>query len=497
MKTEVEILKNYINGKFVESKTTEFLNAMNPATDEILAKVPLSTKEECYMAVEAAKSAFPKWKNTPGIQRIQPILKLTQLLKEKLNDIAIIGTMNHGKELEAMIGEVVRAWQMCEAAISVPEMQKGEFMEDVAEGIDEYTVLEPLGIFLMIPPFNFPAMIPFWTMPFAVAVGNTYIVKINEQTPLAMQRIIEWCIDKAGFPPGVVNFIHGGPQQAIWLIEHPDIVGVSSVGSTPVAKDIYRRATSLGKRAMCHGGANNFLVVDQTANLDKIIPNMMNSCFGNTGQRCLAGKVVMVVGPEKFYEKVKIKFVEAAKKLKVGYGLDKDIFMGPVVSKKALEKLKSQIQDCVNAGGKLLLDGRNIKVDEFPNGYWLGPTIIEGLKPGFIWYDDEVFGPVVKFDRVDTLDEAIKIINANPKGNAVTIYTESGENARHFRHEVNCGNIGINLGIVAPIAWFPFAGTKESFFGTLRAQAREAVQFFTQARVIIERFHGSTKIEWD
>ncbi|MHA1340523.1 MAG: CoA-acylating methylmalonate-semialdehyde dehydrogenase [Promethearchaeota archaeon] len=497
MSKEIEILKNYINGQFVESKSTEFVNAMNPATDEILAKVPLSTKEECYAAVEAAKKAFPMWRNTPGIKRIQPILRLTQLLKDKMEDISVIGTMNHGKEIAALRGEVVRAYQMCEAAVGVPEMQKGEFMQDIAEGIDEYTILEPLGVFLMIPPFNFPAMIPFWTLPFAVAAGNTFIVKINEQTPLAMQRIIEWCIDKAGFPPGVVNFIHGGPQQAIWLIEHPDIVGVSSVGSTPVAKDIYKRATSLGKRAMCHGGANNFLVIDQTANLNKIMNNLMNSCFGNTGQRCLAGSVIMVVGPEEYYQKVKAKFIDAAKKLKVGYGLDSDTFMGPVVSRKALEKLKSQIQECVDAGAKMLLDGRDIKVEGYPNGYWLGPTIMEGLKPGFKWYDDEIFGPVVMFDRADTLDEAIKIINANPKGNAVTIYTESGENARHFRHEVNCGNIGINIGIVAPIAWFPFAGAKESFFGTLRAQGREAVQFFTQARVIIERFHGSTKIEWD
>ncbi|MBD3350906.1 MAG: CoA-acylating methylmalonate-semialdehyde dehydrogenase [Candidatus Lokiarchaeota archaeon] len=490
-------LKNYINGKFVESKTDKVKFTMNPATDQQLAAVPLSTKEECYEAVAAAKAAFPAWRNTPGIKRIQPLLKLQALLKEQMNKISDIGSENHGKERRALKGEVVRAYQMCEAAIGTPELQKGEFMSDIATGIDEYSILEPLGVFLMIPPFNFPAMIPFWTLPFAVATGNTFILKANEQTPLAMQHIFIECIDKAGFPPGVVNCIHGDAEQAIMLIEHPDIKGVSSVGSTPVAKDIYKRATSLGKRAMCHGGANNFLVIDQTANLDKIMSNLMNSCFGNSGQRCLAGSVVMAVGNEKFYEKVKAEYSNAAKKLKVGYGLDPETFMGPVVSKASLTKLKRQIQEALDDGATMVLDGRDIEVDGYPNGYWLGPVIMEGAKPGQKWYDDEIFGPVVMLDRVDTLDQAIEIINKNPKGNAVTIYTESGENARHFRHEINCGNIGINIGIVAPIAWFPFAGAKDSFFGTLRAQAREAVQFFTQARVVIERFHGSTKIEWE
>lgn len=493
----VETLPNYINGKFVASAATEHVEAMNPATDEVLARVPLSTKDEIDACVAAALAAFPAWRDTPGVERIQPMFRLQALLKDNLKAIATICTLNHGKEYAASVGEVVRAYQMCEAAISVPEWQKGEFMSDIATGIDEYSVKVPLGAFVMVPPFNFPAMIPFWTMPFAVAAGNTYIVKINEQTPLAMQRIFETCIDKAGFPPGVVNMIHGGPQQAKWLIEHPGTAGVSSVGSTPVAMDIYRRATALGKRAMCHGGANNFLVIDQTANLDKIMPNIMNSCFGNTGQRCLAGSVVMAVGPAPFYDKVRDAFVAAARACKVGFGMDDDTFMGPVVSRKALETLRGQVQAGVDEGARLILDGRQVQVPGHEKGYFIGPCVFEGAKPGMIIYDEEVFGPVVCMDRVDTLDEAIAIINANPKGNAVSIYTESGENARHFRHEIQCGNIGINIGVVAPIAWFPFAGAKDSFFGTLRAQGREALDFFTQARVVIERFHGSTKIEWD
>ncbi|MHA1681324.1 MAG: CoA-acylating methylmalonate-semialdehyde dehydrogenase [Promethearchaeota archaeon] len=493
----MELLKNYINGRFIASETTEVVKTMDPAKNIVLAEVPLSTRNECNGAVEAANNAFPSWRQTPGIKRIQPILKLQALLKEYTDVIAEIGSMNHGKELPALKGEVVRAYQMCEAAIAVPEMQKGEYMSDIATGIDEYSIKEPLGTFLMIPPFNFPAMIPFWTMPFAVASGNTMIIKANEQTPLAMQKIFELCIDKCEFPPGVINYVHGGPEQAKWFIEHPGIVGVCSVGSTPVAKDIYRRATNLGKRAMCHGGANNFLVIDKTANLEKIMANLMNSCFGNSGQRCLAGSVIMVAGTKEYYEEVKKAFISAAKSLKVGYGLDPGSFMGPVVSRKSLDKIKSQIQRGVDEGGTLLLDGRGIVVPGYEEGHFIGPTIMEGAKPGDYIYDEEVFGPFVCFDHVETIQSALDIINANPKGNAVTIYTESGENARFFRQGVNCGNIGINIGVVAPIAWFSFAGAKDSFFGILRAQGREAVNFFTQARVIIERFHGSTKIEWD
>jgi malonate-semialdehyde dehydrogenase (acetylating)/methylmalonate-semialdehyde dehydrogenase len=493
----METLRNYIGGKFVESKATAFLEAVNPAKDEVLAKVPVSTKDEVTAVVAAAKAAFPAWRNTPGIQRIQPIMKLQALLKENIKSLTDITVQNHGKEWDAAEGEVIRAYQMCESAIAVPELQKGEFMEDIALGIDEYTIREPLGVFVMIPPFNFPVMIPFWFMPFAVAAGNTYIIKSNEQTPVPIQRIFETCIDKAGFPPGVVNLIHGGPDVGIALIEHPDVKGVSSVGSTPVAKMIYTKATGLGKRAQCHGGANNFLVVDRTANIDKIMPNMMNSIYGNSGQRCLAGKHVVVVGDAAFYDKFKKKFIETAASLKVGYGIDKASFMGPVSAKKNLDKLLQQIQNGIKDGATLVVDGRAIKVPGFEKGFFLGPCVFENVKPGNYLLKEELFGPVASLHRVDKLDEAIAMLNADPRGNATTIYTESGENARHFRHDVQAGNVGINIGVVAPLSWFPFAGAKESFFGTLRAQGREAVEFFTQAHVVIERFHGSTRIEWD
>src|SRR5271157_1499482 len=491
-----EVLKNYVNGQFIESESTEFFEARNPATDEVLALVPKSTAEEVDAVVAAANNAFPDWRDTPGIVRIQPMLKLQQLIKDNIDELSKSIVINHGKEWEAATGEVVRAYQMCEASLSFPELQKGEYMQNMATGIDEYTMKVPLGVFTMIPPFNFPLMVPLWFMPFSIMAGNTYIIKANEQTPLAMQEFFK-VVDQAGFPPGVINMVNGGPDVATALIDHPYVKGVSSVGSTPVAKSIYRRATDLCKRAQCHGGAHYFLTVTAQANVDKILSNMMNSIFGNSGQRCLAGKTVLVVADEEYYDHFKAKFVEAAAALKVGYGMDKESFLGPVVSRRSLEKLTADIEMGVNEGATLLLDGRGIEVPDYPNGFWLGPTIFEGVQPGQYCWEEEVFGPVCNLARLDTLDEAIALINRDPRGNATTIYTESGEEARHFKMQVETGNIGINIGVVAPVAWFPFAGAKESFFGDLRAQGFEALKFYTIEKVVIERFHGSTKIEWD
>ncbi len=492
----MKVLENYVNGKFVSSKSDRFMEYMNPALDEPLGKIPMSTREEVDEAVKAAKEGFLVWKKVPGIERIHPLLRLVDLIKENVEEITESIVINHGKEWNAARGEVVRTYQNIEASLCVPEYQMGKYMPNIALGIDEYSILEPLGVFIMIPPFNFPALVPFWFLPFAVAAGNSYIVKSNEQTPWALEVIFKY-IDEAGFPPGVLSLIHGDVEIVNQLIEHPEVVGVSSVGSTPVAQAIYKKASSLCKRAQCHGGANNFLVITENANVDKIMSNLINSFFGNSGQRCLAGSIVMVVGSQKFYDSVKQKFIEATRALKVGYGMNKETFMGPVVSKKALNKLHEQIQNGLDEGATLILDGRGLKIKGYEKGYFLGPCIFENAKPGMKVYDEEVFGPVACLDCVDTLKEAIEIINQNPKGNAVTIYTESGEESRYFRNEVNNIQLGINIGVVAPLAWFPFAGAKDSFFGTLRAQGYEALRFFTQERVIIERFHGSTKIEWD
>jgi malonate-semialdehyde dehydrogenase (acetylating)/methylmalonate-semialdehyde dehydrogenase len=492
----MNVLKNYINGKFVASKSTQFIDIMDPAKDEVIALKPNSTQEEIDKTIAMAQAAFPGWRDTPGIKRIHPLIKLHQLLLENLDKITEAVVVNHGKEWAAARGEVIRGYQMVEAALSVPEVQKGQFMSNIGLGIDEFSVLEPLGVVLIIVPFNFPAMIPFWFLPFAVATGNTVIIKSNSQTPLAMQLMTEY-IDQAGFPNGVINYLHCNAAKGDYLIKHPLIKAVSSVGSTPVATHIYKTASDAGKRAQCHGGANNFLMVTEQANLDSIMPNMMNSCYGNTGQRCLSGSVVMVVGSQEYYVHFKKKFLEATNALKIGYGMDKENSMGPIVSKKALATILKQIQDGIDEGAELILDGRDLKIDGYPNGYWLGPCVYEKAKPGMNVYDDEIFGPVVCLDRVDTLTEAIEISNAHPMGNAITIYTENGSEAREFRYNSNAGQIGINIGIVAPIAWFPFAGAKNSFFGSLRAQGPEVIKFYTKEVVVIEKFHGTTEIPWD
>jgi len=410
----MNVLKNYINGKFVASKSTQFIDIMNPAKDEVIALKPNSTQEEIDETIAVAQAAFPGWRDTPGIKRIHPLIKLHQLLIENLDKITEAVVVNHGKEWAAARGEVIRGYQMVEAALSAPEVQKGQFMSNIGTGIDEFSVLEPLGVVLIIVPFNFPAMIPFWFLPFAVATGNTVIVKSNSQTPLAMQLMTEY-IDQAGFPKGVINYLHCNAAKGDYLIEHPLIKAVSSVGSTPIATHIYKTASNAGKRAQCHGGANNFLIVTEQANLESIMTNMMNSCFGNTGQRCLAGSVIMVVGRPEYYDHFKKKFLEATNALKIGYGMEKENSMGPIVSKKALAKLLKQIQDGIDEGAELILDGRDLKIDGYPNGYWLGPCVYEKAKPGMKVYDDEIFGPVVCLDRVDTLTEAIEVSNAQTR----------------------------------------------------------------------------------
>lgn len=491
------VLPNYVNGKWAASKGTKLYDVYNPATGKVYHQVPESTKDEVEETVKAAHAAFLKWREVPVTQRIQPLLRCLQTIKERKEDIAKSITQNHGKEYAASDAEVVRAYQMIEASLCTPDWQKGEFMDSVAPGIDEYSIRCPLGVGAHIPPFNFPGMVPFWFWPFAVASGNTFIIKSNEVTPVSMQLMFD-AIDKAGFPPGVINYIHGGVDVANMLIDHPLVKTVCSVGSTPVAKAIYTRASSHFKRAACHGGANNYMLITPSCNIDELVPNILNSCFGNTGQRCLAGSTVVAVGNEKFYESVKSKLLATIKeKVHPGSGFEKTSFMGPVVSKKALATLHSQLESAVQEGAQLLVDGRNIKVDGYPDGFWLGPTVLEGAKLGMKCYEEEMFGPIIRFDHIDNLSLAIERINAHHQGNAATIYTENGQESRRFRHEVACGNVGINIGLAAPVAWFPFAGAKESFFGSLRAQGRECFMFYTQAHVIIERFHGHAKIEWD
>ena len=481
---QAERLRNYVGGKWVESKSTVWEEVRNPATDEVLSLVPMSTKEEVDECVRAAKEAFPAWRSTPQVVRARYLFRLKHLLEERQAELSRVLTLEHGKEYRAAFGEMRRLIEMVEVACGIPTLMMGDYSEDIAPRIDEYTIRVPLGVFAMIPPFNFPGMVPWWFMPWAVALGNTYIIKPNRQCPMTQQRLYE-LIDEVGFPPGVVNLVNGGREVGNRLIEHPDVKGISFVGSTPGAKAIYRKCAEHGKRCQAQGGANNFLVVMPDVDLDAIMPNIMESCFGNAGQRCLSGGVILGVGP--VYERLKEKYLEAARKLKVGNGLDEDVDMGPVVSREALQKLHAAIARGIEEGARLLLDGRGIKVEGYPNGYFLGPTVFEA-EPGMYIFEEEVFGPVKCLKKVESLDEAIRLINSSHYGNAATIYTQNGAWAREFRYRVEAGNVGINVGIVAAMAFYPFAGMKDSFFGDLHGQGKDVLDFFTDRKLIIERW---------
>ncbi len=478
------MLKNYIDGEWVAS-SGESLEVDNPATGEVIARVPLSTAEEVDQAVAAAKAAFPEWRETPPLVRARYMFRLKGLMEDHFEDLARTIVEEHGKTIDEARGEVRRAIENVEVAMAVPSLMMGYNAEDIAEGIDEEAVLQPVGVFCCIAPFNFPAMVPFWFLPYAVACGNTYIVKPSEVCPISQSRLFE-LMDEVDLPPGVVNLVNGSKETVDALLTHPDVAGVSFVGSTPVAKHIYATAAAHGKRAQCQAGAKNCLVVMPDAVLDRTVPNIITSAFGTAGQRCLAGALVLAVG--EVYEPLKAQLVEAASRIKVGYGLDEGTQMGPVVSRKALDRILGYIERGLEEGAELILDGRGVRVEGYPNGHFIGPTIFDQVRPEMTIAREEIFGPVLGIIRVADFDEALEIIEGIPYGNAASLFTSSGKWAREFKYRVRCGNIGINIGIAAPIASFPFGGMKESFFGDLHGQGRDAIQFFTDRKVVITRW---------
>lgn len=487
----VRELKNYIDGNWIESESDIFEEVKNPATNETLAKVPFSTEEEVLQAIDSAKRTFnEEWRNASINDRIDPLFEYVQVLREEKKNIAKVLVKEHGKELSAALGEVDRTIQMVQDACTVMEIGKGDFSENVASApIDEYSVMRPLGVFTMIPPFNFPAMVPWWFAPYAISVGDTYIIKANEVCPMTQQYMFELIDSKLDLPDGVINLIHGGPEVAEILIEHPDVEGVSFVGSTPVARHIYKLAAEHGKRVQAQAGANNYHVVMPDANLDRAVDNLLGPYWGNSGQRCLAGSVLIGVG--EIYDELKSEFVSRSKELKIGYGLDEEVDMGPVVSEKNLNDLKEWIDKGLEEGGKLVLDGRDVSVEGYPDGYFLGPTIFENVEPGMEIFDEEVFGPVMCLYHAENLDEAVNVINRDSYGNATTIYTENGRWARKFQNEVKVGNVGINIGTVAPMSYYPFCGMKDSFFGDLHGQSKDVVNFLADRQVVVRRWFGS------
>jgi len=482
---ESALMKNYVNGEWVESSGRETLDVVNPATAETIARAPLSTQGDMAQATGAAAEAFAEWRETPPLTRARHLFRLKVLLEERFDELAGTIVQEHGKTFDESAGEVRRAIENVETAAGVPSLMMGYNLEDVAAGIDEYAIRQPLGVFGVIAPFNFPLMVPMWFLPMAIACGNTVVVKPSEQTPISQARLFE-LIDEVGFPPGVANMVHGGADASQALIEDPNVKGISFVGSSPVAKLIYERAAAAGKRVQCQGGAKNFLVVMPDANLDQAIPGLITSLYGCAGERCLSGAVMLAVGDA--YEPLRDGFVAAASKICVGYGLDEATQMGPLISSKHRERVLGYIEKGIEEGANLLLDGRGVTVDGYPAGFFVGPTVFDDVRPGMVIAGEEIFGPVACIIRVKDLDEALDVIHANPFGNATSIFTSSGKSARTFRYRVQAGNVGINVGIAAPMSFFPFGGMKGSFFGDLHGQGSDAVNFFTDRKVVIERW---------
>jgi len=483
----MEAAQNYIGGKRSDPGGEELDPVVNPASGEAWASCRASSDQQVAQAASCAEDAFKKcWRATAPLERARLLMGLKEQIVTNRDRIARILTREHGKTLAESEMELTRAIENIEVASGVCSLMMGRYLEDAAAGIDEYTIRQPLGVFVTLCPFNFPAMIPFWFLPYALATGNCMIVKPSPRVPLTMQEIFK-LIDQVGFPAGVVQMVQGAGRTAKALITQKAVKGISFVGSTPVGKQVYKLAGEHGKRVQVQAGAKNFAVMLPDADLDRSCENMVASAFDCTGQRCLALSAVLI--QREVYQQACQKLVQVAKARKVGFGLDEGVEMGPVISRAAQEKIEGYIDHGVREGAKLLLDGRGLKVKGYPNGYWLGPTIFGDCRADMKIVQDEIFGPVLCLLAVDGLDDALEIIHKSKYGNAASIFTNSGAAARKFRYEVGCGNLGINIGVAAPMAFFHFSGLKDSFFGDLHAQGRDGFQFFTEAVVVVERWH--------
>jgi len=487
-----KILYNYINGKWTKSKTNEYDDIRNPATGELIARNTRSTKAEVQEAVRCAEEAFSDWRNTPVPDRVQPLFKFAKYLKDNQKDLAVQMVNEHGKTFKEAATEIMRSWQYVEHACAAPDLMKGEITLDVGHDISEYFVRVPLGVFCFLGPFNFPALTSLYWV-WAVACGNTVVVKAPSKTPCTLNKIFEEGVDKVGFPNGVVNLLNCSGSTFSSALELDAVKGITFIGSTKIGHQVYKLAADNGKRAQCMTGAKNCAVVMPDTNFtsDAIMGNLLRSCFGNTGQRCFA--ISNILPMAEIYEPFKKRFVDATKNLKVGYGLDEETDVGPVVAKDNLEMLHKEIENGLEEGAKLLLDGRNIKVKRYPNGNWLGPTIFEvkDVKPAMYLLEEEVFGPVVCLKKVESLDEAIGFINTGKYGHSAVIYTEMGEWAQRFTKGVNVGQVGVNIGTPAPIGFYPLGGRRQSKFGALRSRGRQAFDFYTDQKVVITRWLGA------
>jgi len=478
-------LPNFVGGAWRRSDASERVAVQDPATTETLAYAPLSRPAEVAATVEAAQAAFPEWRSTPVGERVQPLFRLKALLERDLDALARTITQECGKTLAESRGELRRGIENVEVAAGMPSLIQGWNNEDVARGIDEHLFRQPLGVVAAITPFNFPGMIPLWFLPYAVATGNCFVLKPSERVPMTARHLVRLC-DEAGFPPGVVGLVNGGKDVVDALIDHPGVRAVSFVGSTPVARYVYARATANGKRAQCQGGAKNPAIVLPDADMDMATRILGDSAFGCAGQRCLATSVVITVGEAgtAFADRI----AEDARTRRVGYGLDDEAQMGPVISHDSKARIEDLVATGEREGGRLLVDGRHRSVAGYSSGWFLHPTVVMDADPKGTLARTEVFGPVLTMLHADTLEDAIDLANDRSFGNQACLFTASGAAARQFRYEVRAGNVGINLGVAAPMAYFPFSGWGESFFGDLHAQGRHGVEFYTDTKVVVERW---------
>jgi malonate-semialdehyde dehydrogenase (acetylating)/methylmalonate-semialdehyde dehydrogenase len=491
------IVQNWIGGIWKRSRSTETIQVLNPATQEILAHTPLGTETDVEEAVAAAQTAFVSWRKTPAVERVQYLFRFKTLLEAHQEEISRIITQEHGKTLIESRGSVRRAIQMVETACGIPSLLQGESSEDIAAGIDSISIRRPMGVFAGIAPFNFPAMVPFWFWPFAIACGNTYVLKASERVPLTSVKIFA-LLEQTGLPAGVMNLLQGGKTVVNALCQHPQVKGISFVGSTPIAKHVYTLGCANGKRVQALGGAKNVMVVLpdslQTDTWKKrTLRTAVESVIGCAGERCLAGSVILCVG-DKTYQEFQEGAISLAKQIRVGNGLEATTDMGPVISEAAKEGICALISRAVGEGARLLFDGRE-GVEDMP-GYFLRPTVLADIQSHMEIAQKEVFGPVLLLGKVDSLEAAISWINHIPYANTSTLFTASGASARKFAYEVDPSMIGINIGVPAPMAFFSFGGSKESFFGDLKAHGKQSIHFFTDTYTTMYRWYDSEASVW-
>jgi malonate-semialdehyde dehydrogenase (acetylating)/methylmalonate-semialdehyde dehydrogenase len=479
-----KLASNYVGGEWLPGDSAETFEITNPATSDSIATVALAGTEDVGKAVASAAAAFPGWRRTPPPERIQYLFAFKQLLEAHFDEIARITTLENGKTLTESKAELRRGIENVEVACGIPTLMQGYNLEDVSGGIDEIMIRQPLGVVAAITPFNFPAMIPLWFLPYGIACGNTFILKPSERVPLTARKIFE-LLHATGLPRGVVNLVVGAKPAVDALLQHPDVRAISFVGSTPVAKYIYVEGAKHGKRVQCQGGAKNHVVIMPDADLEMAAKVVSDSAFGCAGQRCLAVSTAVMVGDSR--EKFSSAILDLASTMRVGNGLDADVQMGPVISPASKTRIERSIATGIESGGQALLDGRGARA-QTGSGNFLRPTVLTGLGPNHALATTEIFGPVLTLEPAHDLDDAIATISKNPYGNAASIFTTSGVAARKFRYEVPAGNVGVNIGVAAPMAYFPFSGWKDSFLGVLHGQGRDAVEFYTDKKVVIERW---------